>query len=61
MLLLLLVSSKNRFMDGPTPERLLKAENKSFLWHGRDTKKMVLDEVIWEKKWRNNSSSLISF
>jgi isochorismate synthase len=28
---LLLVSSKNRVMDGTTPERLLKAENKSFL------------------------------
>jgi isochorismate synthase len=42
MLLLLLVSSKNRFMDGTTPERLLKAENKKFSTMAiRDTKVLV--------------------
>jgi isochorismate synthase EntC len=63
MLLLLLVSSKIGLWMGATPERLLKAENKKFSTMAiAGTQSLGLDEVIWQKrKWRNNSSSLISF
>jgi isochorismate synthase len=50
MLLLLLVSSKNRFMDGTTPERLLKLRTKVFYMAEGHKKSLGLDEVIWQKK-----------
>jgi hypothetical protein len=51
MLFVIVGFIQNRFMDGATPERLLKAENKKvFYYDSRDTKKSWFDEVIWQKK-----------
>jgi hypothetical protein len=62
MLLLLLVSSKNRVMDGNHRNDYLKLRTKVFYMAIAGHKSDGLDEVIWQKrKWRNNSSSLISF
>jgi hypothetical protein len=62
MLLLLLVSSKIGLWMGPHRNDYLKLRTKVFYYGNRGTQKNGLDEVIWQKrKWRNNSSSLISF
>jgi hypothetical protein len=52
---------QKRVMDGNHND-YLKLRTKSFYYgNSRDTSD-GLDEVIWQKrKWRNNSSSLISF
>jgi isochorismate synthase len=58
---LLLLVSKNRFVDGRYARTIVKLMIKVFYYGGRTQKKKGLAEAIWEKKEWNNSSSPTSF